>query len=253
MPFTYDPFLVALSIAIAILGSFTGLVMTAGIRRVRGREAALRIGLGGVGVGGGIWSMHFIAMLAVILPIQISYDIPRTVLSALIAILCTAAAFTIVSRGRLGAYTLPLSALFLGAGIGGMHYLGMSAVRGNCVLEYSWLGVVISIVIAIQASGIALWFAFRERGVVDTLLGAVALGLAIASMHYSGMEATRFLPTDKAVAIAGGVINDRYLALIISITIYSVCGLCIFVFSMLSLARRTARRVERPQIGPRSA
>ncbi len=70
MPFTYDPALVALSIAIAILGSFTGLVMTAGIRRIRGPEVALRVALGGIGVGGGVWSMHFIAMLAVVLPIH---------------------------------------------------------------------------------------------------------------------------------------------------------------------------------------
>lgn len=245
MPFTYDPALVALSIAIAILGSFTGLVVTAGIRRIRGPEVALRVTLGGIGVGGGVWSMHFIAMLAVVLPIPLTYDIPRTAASAMIAVIGTAIAFSIVSRDRFGNYTLPISAVFLGSGIGGMHYLGMSAVRGNCVLDYSWLGVAISIVIAIQASAIALWFAFRERGVIDTLLGAVALGLAIASMHYSGMEATHFLPSENAVALSGSVVSDRYLALAISITIYGICGVCIFVFSVLTLARKTARNEQR--------
>src|SRR5688572_25820562 len=92
MDFTYDPGLVALSIAVAILGSFTGLVMTSGIRRVRGMEASLRLILGAIGIGGGVWSMHFIAMLAVQLPIPLSYDIPITLISAVAAVVLTAGA-----------------------------------------------------------------------------------------------------------------------------------------------------------------
>jgi NO-binding membrane sensor protein with MHYT domain len=239
MEFTYDPALVALSIAIAILGSFTGLVMTAGIRRVRGPEAALRIILGSVGVGGGIWSMHFVAMLAVILPVELRYETIQTVSSAVLAVIFTGIAFSIVSRNRLGQYTLPASAAFLGLGIGGMHYLGMNAVQGNCLLAYSWLGVTVSIVIAIQAAGVALWFAFRERGLFDTVLGAVALGLAIASMHYTAMEATRFLPGQGFGGFYGHAFSERYLALSISIAIYGICGVCITVFSVLTFIRRS--------------
>src|SRR5262245_12100260 len=125
MEYTYNPSLIALSIAVAILGSFTGLVMTAGIRRTSGALRSLRIFLGALGIGGGIWSMHFIAMLAVILPIELSYNVPQTVVSALIAIGFTSVALTIVVSNRFGNATLPLSALFLGAGIGAMHYLGM--------------------------------------------------------------------------------------------------------------------------------
>jgi NO-binding membrane sensor protein with MHYT domain len=245
MEYTYDSGLVAVSIAIAILGSFTGLVMTSGIRHVRGPQAALRIILGGVGIGGGVWSMHFIAMLAVVLPIELSYEITQTALSAVLAVIFTAIALAIVSGDRFGAYSLPVSAAFLGSGIGAMHYLGMNAVRGSCVLDYSWLGVSIFVVIAIQASAVALWFAFRERGVIDTFLGAIALGLAIASMHYSGMEATRFLPAATPGELFGSVVSDRYLALAISITSYSICGLCLVVFAMLTFSRRIASRRQR--------
>jgi NO-binding membrane sensor protein with MHYT domain len=249
MEFTYDPALVALSIAIAILGSFTGLVMTAGIQRIRGPEAALRITLGSIGVGGGVWSMHFVAMLAVILPIELRYEPIQTVLSAVLAVIFTAVAFSIVARNRLGTYTLPVSAVFLGLGIGGMHYLGMNAVLGNCLLTYSWLGVVISVVIAIQASGVALWFAFRERGLLDTILGAIALGLAIASMHYTAMDATRFLPVHSFREFFGNAFSDRYLALSISIAMYGICGMCITVFSVLTFVKRPSppekRRVVR--------
>lgn len=232
--FTYNPSAVALSIAVAILGSFTGLVMTSGIRRTSGRIKMIRIFLGGLGVGGGIWSMHFISMLAVILPVELYYDVTRTTISAMIAISFVAVALAIVTDNKLGNATLPVSAIFLGSGIGGMHYLGMYAIRGSCGITYSWLGVFISIVIAIEASGVALWFAFRERGVLDTILGSVALGLAIALMHYSGMEATHFISAPALAEIPELLFSERYLALAVAITIYTVCGGCLIVFSALN-------------------
>jgi NO-binding membrane sensor protein with MHYT domain len=235
--FTYDACLVAASIAIAILGSFTGLVVTTGIREVDGREAMLRVVLGGLGIGGGIWATHFVAMLAVTLPIPLSYDPAKTAASAIVAVTFTAAAFAIFGRAMLRGYTLPASALFLGGGIAGMHYLGMDALRGNCLTTYSWLGVIIFVAIAVQASAVALWFAFRRRGVAETLLGAVALGLATASMHYAAMEATHFLPMGNAAELVQGGVSKTQLALAIAITIYSVCGVCIFIFALRTFMR----------------
>ena len=240
MDFTYNTGLVALSIAVAMLGSFTGLVMTTGIRNAGSAEVKLRIALGALGIGGGIWSMHFISMLAVILPIQLSYDVAETAASAVIAIIFTAIALAVVSCRKFGAATLPVSALFLGCGIGGMHYLGMHAIRGGCTLLYSWKGVGISIAIAILASGVALWFAFRQRGVVDTFLGAAVLGLAIASMHYSGMEATRFLPASSPTEALKMVLFENYLALAIAVTQYAVCGTCLIVFAALVFRPRAS-------------
>ena len=234
MEFTYNHSFVALSIGVAILGSFTGLVMTSGIRQGEISAAKLRMVLGALGVGGGIWSMHFIAMLAVVLPIELSYSPVPTLISALIAVSFTGIAFWIVGANKYGKATLPASAVFLGLGIGGMHYLGMYAIEGNCTIEYSWIGVVISFVIAIQASGVALWFAFRKRAVIDTLLGSVALGLAIALMHYSGMEATQFLPVRNAADLPRLLISEDYLALSIAIAMYSVCGISLMVFSILT-------------------
>jgi NO-binding membrane sensor protein with MHYT domain len=231
--FTYDKGLVALSIAVAMLGSFTGLVMTTGIQNVHGAEVRIRILLGGLGIGGGIWSMHFISMLAVILPIPLNYDVMETAVSAIIAITFTATALAIVSSRKFGSATLPLSALFLGSGIGGMHYLGMHAIRGGCTLLYSWIGVALSIAIAIQASGVALWFAFRHRGVLDTFLGSAVLGLAIASMHYTGMEATRFVPASGLAEALKMVLSESYLALAIAVTQYAVCATCLIVFATL--------------------
>lgn len=248
MDFTYDKGLVALSIAVAMLGSFTGLVMTTGIHNARGAEVRLRIMLGGLGIGGGIWSMHFISMLAVVLPIRLSYDLIQTAVSAVIAITFTATALAIVASRKFGKATLPLSALFLGSGIGGMHYLGMHAIRGGCTLFYSWIGVTLSIAIAIQASGVALWFAFRRRGVLDTFLGSTVLGLAIASMHYSGMEATRFLPASDFPGALQMALSENYLALAIAVTQYVVCGTCLVVFAAL-VFRPRARALETNSVG----
>lgn len=235
MNFTYDQGLVALSIAVAILGSFTGLVLTSGIRRVSGLEATLRLVLGALGIGGGVWSMHFIAMLAVQLPIPLSYDIPVTLTSAVAAVLFTAGALWAVAYEKLGKASLPISALVLGLGIATMHYFGMSAIRG-CGLAYSKLGVGISVLVAIQAAGIALWFAFRKRGVLDTLLGSIALGLAIASMHYSGMEATQFVRGDTPFNLAD-VLSEPLLAVAIATTLYTVCSICLIVFAILTFAK----------------
>ncbi|WP_088346331.1 MULTISPECIES: MHYT domain-containing protein [Rhodomicrobium] len=243
MDFTYDAGLVALSIGVAILGSFTGLVMTTGIQWVPRSEARLRIALGGIGIGGGVWSMHFIAMLAVKLPIELSYEVIPTAISAAIAVLGTVVSLAIVSSKRLGNASLPLSAVFLGLGVGGMHYLGMYAITGSCIVEYSWLGVMVSVLIAIQASAVALWLAFRQRGVVDTLLGSITLGLTIALMHYSGMEATRFLPDDTSAALPALLLSEKYLALAITFTVYTVCSMCIIVFSFLTWRER---RIARP-------
>lgn len=238
MDFTYNSTLVVLSVAVAILGSFTGLVMTAGIRRAPRAEVRLRLLLGGIGIGGGVWSMHFIAMLAVKLPIELSYDATPTIVSALIAIVGTIFALAIVSEQKFGSVTLPLSAVLLGMGIAGMHYLGMYALRGNCIIQYSWLGVSISVLIAIQASGVALWFAFRQRGVLDTFIGSIVLGMTIALMHYAGMEATRFLPSNGTVVLPSVLLSEKYLALAVAVTIYSVCCTCLFVFSVLALRAR---------------
>jgi diguanylate cyclase len=240
MDFTYNTGLVALSIAVAMLGSFTGLVMTSGIRRIHGKQVGLRIMLGGLGIGGGIWSMHFIAMLAVVLPIPLSYDIPKTLTSAVVAVLFTSVALWTVASRRLGQFSLPLSALFLGLAIASMHYMGMAAIVG-CGLRYSVLGVGVSVMIAIEASAVALWFTFRQRGVLDTFLGSAALGLAIALMHYTAMDATRFLPADSVDMSLGLAFSEPLLAMAIAVMLYSVCSICLVVYAILTFYVRPAR------------
>jgi len=239
MEFSYDFPLVALSIAIAVLGSFTGLVMTVGIRRVGRKEAALRVALASFGVGVAIWAMHFVAMLALILPVKLRFAATPIAASAAIPVAFTALALAIAGWRWLGRFSLPVGAVGLGLGIAGMHFAGMAAMRGGGAIAYSWGSVALSILIAIHVSAVALWLAFRERGFFDTVLGALALGLAMTSMHYLAMETTRFVPADALAAPSETVVSDAFLALTIALAVYGVCGVCLFVFAVLTHIRRS--------------
>jgi NO-binding membrane sensor protein with MHYT domain len=230
----YDPTLVMLSIFVAITGALTGLAVTAGYDRGGRRNYASALIKGAIIIGGSIWSMHFIAMLAVRLPVAINYSFVGTVLSLYIAIVGTGLGLYVVSRRRLGWASIPIGGLLMGAAIGGMHYLGMNAMRG-CGIAYAQGGVLASIAIAVTASTIALWFTFRRRGTTETLLGGLMLGLTIASMHYTAMVATAFDYLPVSVTTSAPLLSQDTLAFLIASSTFAICGIFLFLFSSLAL------------------
>src|SRR5882762_9771951 len=133
--------------------------------------------------------MHFIGMLAFVVPIPMSYDIGLTVLSLVVAIVVTGGAFFVISRQGASPLRLVLSGIFMGLGIVAMHYTGMAAMRGHAELGYDRLFVALSVVIAIGASTAALWLAFQTTNPWQKLIAALVMGLAISGMHYTGMRA----------------------------------------------------------------
>ena len=233
MSISYDPTLVMLSILVAITAALTGLTVTVGYSpgEKRGSFGLLK---GAVIIGGGIWSMHFIAMLAVKLPIPLSYDFIETMVSLYIAVVGTALGLFIVARRKAGILSIPLGGILMGAAIGGMHYMGMGAMRG-CGLAYDRLGVGVSVGVAMVSATIALWFAMRKRGPRETLAGGVLLGLAIPSMHYIGMLATSFSELGLPVDTAAPVLSQQSLALIIATATFLICGVFLFLFSALAM------------------
>lgn len=234
MPITYDATLVMLSVFIAITGALTGLTLSTGYNQRTRRSYASSLINGAIVIGGSIWAMHFIAMLAVRLPVPVSYNFIDTMLSLYAAVIGTGFGLFIVSRRRLGALSVPVGGLLMGAAIGGMHYLGMHAMRG-CGLAYEQAGVIASIGIAVAASSIALWFTFRKRGAAETLLGGLVLGLAIASMHYTAMIATTFQPLAISYESAAPLLSQDVLAFIIASVTFGICGLFLLLFSSLAL------------------
>src|SRR3979490_2923026 len=189
---TYDPYLVALSILVASLASYTALDLGGDVGTAWG--LARRVGLvaAAITMGGGIWSMHFIGMLAFVMPIPMSYDIGLTTLSLMVAIFVTGGGFYVISRPSASPLRLVLSGIFMGLGIVAMHYIGMAAMRGHAELGYDRLFVALSVVIAIGASTAALWLAFRTTSLGQKLIAAVVMGLAISGMHYTAMRAAIF-------------------------------------------------------------
>src|SRR5712672_4479643 len=189
---THDPYLVALSILVASLASYTALDLGGHVGTARGLARHVWLVAAAITMGGGIWSMHFVAMLAFSMPIPMAYDIGLTALSLVVAILVTGGGFYVISRKGGSPSHLVLSGIFMGLGIVAMHYIGMAAMRGHAELSYDRLFVALSVVIAIGASTAALWRAFRTTHLGQKLIAAVVMGLAISGMHYTAMGGTTF-------------------------------------------------------------
>ena len=194
---SYSPSLVFISLCVAILASYTALDLAGRIATARGRTVYLWMSGGALAMGFGVWSMHFIGMLALQLPLELGYDLGLTVWSLLVAILSSGFALWLVSQPRLPALQLLFGALVMGAGISAMHYSGMAALRMQPGIDYDPALVGLSLVIAVGASAAALSIAFRLRKHTPYVhlvrAGAsIIMGVAIVGMHYTGMAAANF-------------------------------------------------------------
>lgn len=239
---THDYWLVALSLVVASLASYTALDLSGHISvmtRPRIRHAWLVGGAAAMGVG--IWSMHFIGMLAFSLPIPLGYDLARTGGSLVIAMLLSYFALYIVTRAKLAPPRLVMGGTLMGFGIASMHYTGMAALQIQPGIHYDTALFVLSIVIAIAAANAALWIAQTLSGadqnhVIAKRIGAgFLMGIAIAGMHYTGMAAAHFPP--GSVSNAANDINSQWLATAIVVLTFAI----LIVTLMLSRSDAVSR------------
>lgn len=240
---SYDFSLVLISLCVAILASYTALDLAGRIATAKGAAVPLWIAGGAVAMGIGIWSMHFIGMLAFSLPIPLGYDLAITLLSLAIAILASGFALWLVSQPQMPLWHWLLGALAMGAGISSMHYIGMHALLMQPGIDYDPLLFGLSLLIAVAASAAALWIAFRLRRhtpFVRVARGgaAVIMGLAIVGMHYTGMAAANF-PVGSFCAAAGKGLDGGWLASLIVIVTLAVLAIALLT-SVLD-ARMEAR------------
>jgi PAS domain S-box-containing protein len=190
---THDVALVVLSVWIAITASYTALDLGGRIQAATGRACYVWLLTAAIAMGGGIWSMHFVAMLAFSLPgMEVSYDVGLTLLSLILPIIVTAIGFFVVRRRKAGRLAYMTSGILMGLGIVAMHYTGMAAMRMPASLSYDPIFVALSVAIAIGASVAALWLAFRNTDLAQRLMASVIMGLAISGMHYTAMRAASF-------------------------------------------------------------
>jgi NO-binding membrane sensor protein with MHYT domain/nitrogen-specific signal transduction histidine kinase len=227
---TYNSWLVALSIVVAMLVAYTALKLAARVAEAGREGGGLPWLLGGaVSMGIGIWSMHFIGMLAFSVSTLLRYSIGKTLASLVIAIITSGLALAIASRSQLSLRRLTLGAIAMGAGISAMHYSGMAAITIVPMIRYEpWL-VAASIGIAVAASFAALWLAFHLRRDDSKYISlaraaaAVVMGLAISGMHYTAMAASKFAP--GSYCLGGAAIENDWLAVTIGLVALGMLGL----------------------------
>ncbi|MHC8407338.1 putative bifunctional diguanylate cyclase/phosphodiesterase [Pseudomonas sp. TMB3-21] len=228
---TYSTSLVVVSLCVAILASYTALDLTGRIASAKGRAVHFWTAGGAIAMGIGVWSMHFIGMLAFDLPIDLGYDVTLTALSLITAVLSCGFALWLVSQPQLPVWQLAFGALVMGAGISAMHYTGMAAMRMQPGIDYDPTLFSASLLIAVGASGAALWIAFRLRQhspYVCLIRGgaAVIMGIAIVGMHYTGMAAARF-PDGSFCGAAVDGLNGKGLDSLVLVTTLAVLSIAL--------------------------
>jgi two-component system, sensor histidine kinase and response regulator len=231
---SYDPRLIILSVAIAIVSSYAALDLAGRVTSARGGVRFLWLSGGAIAMGAGIWSMHYIGMLAFRLPIPVLYDVPTVVLSLVAAVGASAVALFVVSRETMGLLRAVAGSLFMGGGIATMHYTGMAAMRLAAMCYWSKPVVILSVALAVGISFVAILLTFYFRK--DTspwswpkIASAAVMGAAIPAMHYTGMAAATFTPSESAMRQWSG-------AFMVSAGTLSATAVSIVTFMILALA-----------------
>ncbi len=197
---SYDLSLVLLSFLIAVFASAMAMQVTAQAISVSKKSLRLMmLGSGSIALGGGVWSMHFIGMLAFTLCTDVSYHFGITALSMLPSIAASWVALDLISKKHISLPQLLLGGVLMGAGIGTMHYAGMAAMQMSVALRYDLATFLLSILVAVVLAVLALWirFGLKRLNLAPawlTLLSSLVMGAAISGMHYTGMAAARFVP-----------------------------------------------------------
>jgi NO-binding membrane sensor protein with MHYT domain len=187
---SFNVFLVALSFVISVCGAFTALVLARESVKVDRDQRFAWVAWSAVIMGGiGIWSMHFVGMMAYDMGLPVSYDIPLTTLSMALGIAATGIGFAIVGLGSRSIGALLLAGVFMGTGVAGMHYMGMAAMHAAATISYNITLVWTSVGIAVSASSVALWMAFFLTARWQMVVAAMVAGVAVCGMHYTGMAA----------------------------------------------------------------
>src|SRR5215471_7573925 len=217
---THDPLLVGLSLTIAVLASYTSLTIAGRLRTADRRGRWFWLAAAAVALGGGIWSMHFVAMLAFSLGMPIDYQVGATITSLVAAILVAGTALYIVGRWNASWKSILLAGVFAGLGVATMHYMGMDAT-----ISYDPTLFTASIVIAVVAATAALWLAFNLEAAWHKVAAAIIMGAAIGGMHYTGMAATIFTPVAGDSMMAASSMSSYGLAFAIGAASIAIFGL----------------------------
>lgn len=229
MPVTYNVVLVAISAFIAVAAAYLALELSSRLFTLQGASRRVWLLGGAVSMGTGIWSMHFVAMLAWSIPIYVRYNLLIVLISLILAILAAFQAFIIVNRPKPSTQALLGGSAVMGVGIALMHYSGMTAIEMPAMLSYKPELFALSVAIAVIVSLVALklFIAFRDSGrtsqVKWKLITALVMGASVMSMHYTGMAAAVITPQPgKQIALSN--IDNTWLSFVVCIFTFCILG-----------------------------
>jgi NO-binding membrane sensor protein with MHYT domain len=246
----HDPYLVALSVVIAILGGYTGFGLAARIRGTPGESRRVLLAGAAAFLAVGIWTMHFVGMLAAPIPPDTVYLVLPTIISFLICALVVGISLFFVSVGEPSTWRVVSSAVLLGAGIASMHYVGMHGLAGNFAMQHETSIVLSSVLVAILAAyGGLRAFLARQDG-VRLIASSIAFGVAVSGMHYTAMYGMRFVPPSvEAHHQAGGLAaSQQILSLVVAVLCFVIAAG--FLLSLVPDPRRRAARDIAGEAGP---
>ncbi|MCT4373212.1 LytTR family transcriptional regulator DNA-binding domain-containing protein [Yangia mangrovi] len=217
--------MVAASFAVALFAGFSGFSLLRGASRLGAGQRKLLVVVAAIVLGGGIWSMHFVAMLGLQLPLVFYYDGLNTLLSALVAILMVGLALLLLHFGRRTRARLALAGAVLGGGIAAMHYIGMLGME-LCGPVFGVTGMAISLVTALGLSNLAIWAAYGARSKRHILLGTLCFAIAVVTMHFVAMAGTAFYP-EEAASTAGPELSNAILAMLVTLSSFVISGVAL--------------------------
>jgi len=222
LAYTHDPLLVFASLCVVLISGFTGLSLTNGLATRPINERKVAVAMSAVALGGGIWAMHFIAMLGLKLPILFYYDLVLTLISALVAILVVGVALLILHFFKRSVQSIMISGVIVGSGVVLMHYIGMEGLR-LCKATYSALDLGMVLLLSCVLNAMAFYIAYGHRSQRNILLGTLVFGLAVFSVHFFAILRTKFHQIAAAVN-SGPLVSNESIALGVIIISFLLCG-----------------------------
>lgn len=224
---SHNSFLVAMSCIVAFVAGFTGLSMTRDLSTKPVFEKKASVALAAVSLGGGIWAMHFVAMLGLQMPILFYYDAAITLVSALVAILLVGAALILLHFTERNRATIAMAGGVVGLGILAMHYIGMAGLE-LCRAVYTPSGVILSSIAAIALCMLAFAIAYGQRTNRNILLGTLCFAAAVCTVHFLALASTRFVAVPSGVEF-GPLMSNETLAIGVILFSFIIFGACLWV------------------------
>ena len=226
LSYSHNQTLVVVALVLAVVSGFTGFTLTHNLSAKTLLQRKISVSMAAVALGGGIWSMHFVAILGLSLPVMVFYDAAITLASALVAILVVAVALMILHFFVRTSLTIVLAGCIVGAGILLMHYIGMAGLQ-LCKPVYTVQGLILSSIVAFLSCVVAFWVAYKERNNRNILLATLCFGIAVVSVHFIAILNTSFVEVSDSSEF-GPLISNEALAVIVVLTSFII--LCLFLW-----------------------